>query len=68
MPEKENNDEIMELVGSSTTGFDDIVKIKGKNINRSFKDLKAVKIEKISPDNDGVDALNYKIKVSLSFT
>lgn len=58
---------IIELVGSSTKGFEDAVQVAVAEAAKTLKDLRIVEVEKFDCKIENNKITSYRAKVKLSF-
>ena len=58
---------IIELVGSSTKGFEDAVQVAVTEASKSLKDLRIVEVDKFDCKIEEGKIVSYRAKVKLSF-
>jgi len=58
---------IIELVGSSTKGFEDAVQVAVTEASKSLKDLRIVEVEKFDCKIEEGKIVSYRAKVKISF-
>ena len=67
MDENDKVYKIIELVGSSTKGFEDAVQVAVTEASKSLKDLRIVEVEKFDCKIEEGKIVSYRAKVKLSF-